>query len=76
MFPVTQANPPAGLLNLGIGQPAHNILPLGPIQQATAAGCRALNGSGMLLYQGAQAFTLWTGQQPDLAIMRQALMGG
>ena len=43
------------------------------MQQATAAGCRAYNGLGMLLYQGAQAFTLWTGQQPDLAIMRQAL---
>ena len=33
---VTQANPPVGLINLGIGQPAHALLPLGPIQQATA----------------------------------------
>ncbi len=41
--------------------------------QAEAAGCQASNGLGMLLHQGAQAFTLWTGQQPDLAVMAAAL---
>jgi shikimate dehydrogenase len=44
------------------------------MQQAVAAGCRAFNGLGMLLYQGALAFTLWTGAQPDVAVMRQALL--
>lgn len=46
------------------------------MQQAVAAGCRAFNGLGMLLYQGALAFTLWTGAQPDVAVMRQALQMG
>jgi shikimate dehydrogenase len=41
--------------------------------QARAAGLKASNGLGMLLRQGALAFQLWTGLQPDLAIMAQAL---
>lgn len=40
---------------------------------AKAAGCRAANGLGMLLYQGAKALELWTGQPAPLALMRQAL---
>jgi shikimate dehydrogenase len=43
------------------------------MQQAQAAGCDAHNGIGMLLRQGAQAFALWTGRQPDLAVMAAAL---
>ncbi|MCB8988520.1 MAG: shikimate dehydrogenase [Ardenticatenaceae bacterium] len=43
------------------------------MRQAQAAGCRTANGLGMLLWQGAQAFTLWTGRTPDTAVMRAAL---
>ena len=43
------------------------------MQQAEAAGCRAINGLGMLVQQGAKAFTLWTGQQPDTAVMAEAI---
>jgi shikimate dehydrogenase len=43
------------------------------MRQAQAAGCRVANGLGMLLRQGAKAFEIWTGQQPDLAVMRAAL---
>jgi shikimate dehydrogenase len=43
------------------------------IRQAQAAGCQVLNGLGMLIHQGAEAFRLWTGQQPELAVMRQAV---
>jgi shikimate dehydrogenase len=43
------------------------------MRQAQAAGCRAANGLGMLLHQGAQAFKLWTGQEPDLAVMQATL---
>lgn len=43
------------------------------MQQAEAAGCAAANGLGMLLRQGALAFTLWTGQEPSLAVMQDAL---
>ncbi len=43
------------------------------MQQANHVGCRAVNGLGMLLRQGAQAFALWTGCEPDLAVMADAL---
>ncbi len=43
------------------------------MQQAEAAGVGNSNGLGMLVQQGAYAFKLWTGEQPDVAIMRQAI---
>jgi shikimate dehydrogenase len=43
------------------------------LAQARAAGRRAVDGSGMLLHQGALAFTLWTGKPAPLAVMRRAL---
>ncbi len=44
------------------------------LEAAKAAGCRTSNGLGMLLYQGAKAFELWTGKNPPIDIMRRALM--
>lgn len=43
------------------------------VAQARAAGCQATNGLGMLLRQGALAFELWTGREPDTNVMRAAL---
>src|ERR1051325_4718331 len=43
------------------------------LKAAKAAGCRTANGLGMLLYQGAKALELWTGQSAPLEIMRNAL---
>jgi shikimate dehydrogenase len=43
------------------------------VAQARAAGCRAANGLGMLLRQGALAFELWTGREPDIDVMRATL---
>lgn len=43
------------------------------MRQARAAGCRALNGLGMLLQQGALAFEIWTGVKPPLEVMAAAL---
>ncbi|HEU5396283.1 MAG TPA: shikimate dehydrogenase [Verrucomicrobiae bacterium] len=40
---------------------------------AKKAGCRTANGLGMLLYQGAKAFEIWTGQSAPLEVMRKAL---
>jgi shikimate dehydrogenase len=42
------------------------------LQEAAAAGCRTQDGLAMLVSQGAEAFNLWTGQQPPLGIMREA----
>lgn len=43
------------------------------LDQAAAAGCESSNGLGMLLRQGMAAFALWSGQTPDMGVMRQAL---
>jgi shikimate dehydrogenase len=43
------------------------------LQAAKAAGCETANGLGMLLYQGARALELWSGQAAPLEVMRRAL---
>lgn len=52
-----------------IYRPAETAL----LKAAKAAGCKTANGLGMLLYQGARAFEIWTGQAAPLAVMRRAL---
>lgn len=46
------------------------------LASARLRGCRLLNGCGMLLYQGARAFELWTGQKAPVPSMREALAQG
>jgi len=43
------------------------------LKMAKAAGCRTANGVGMLLYQGAQALEIWTGEPAPIQVMRRAL---
>ena len=43
------------------------------LREASRRGCRVVGGLGMLLYQGALAFELWTGHKPSEAAMRHAL---
>jgi shikimate dehydrogenase len=43
------------------------------LRAAKAAGCRVANGIGMLLYQGAKALEIWSGQPAPVAVMRRAL---
>ena len=43
------------------------------LKTAKAAGCRTANGISMLLYQGARALEIWTGQAAPLDAMRRAL---
>ena len=43
------------------------------MRTARAAGARATNGLGMLLHQGARAFTIWTNREPATDIMRKVL---
>ena len=41
--------------------------------EAKRAGCRTANGLGMLLYQGARALEIWTGQAAPIEVMKEAL---
>ena len=59
----------AGAVYDMIYRPAKTAL----LRDAKAAGCRTANGLGMLLYQGAKALELWTGQTAPLETMRRAL---
>jgi shikimate dehydrogenase len=43
------------------------------LARAAARGLRTQGGLGMLLYQGAEAFTLWTGRPAPRDVMRRAL---
>ena len=42
------------------------------LANAKEKGCKTANGLDMLVYQGAEAFKIWTGKKPDPAIMRKA----
>jgi len=43
------------------------------LKAAARAGARTANGLGMLLHQGAKAFTIWTGKNAALNVMRRTL---
>ena len=43
------------------------------LQQAEAAGARAIGGVGMLARQGAASFALWTGAEPPVDMMMESL---
>lgn len=44
------------------------------IREARRRGIRAINGSGMLVLQGALSFERWTGRRAPVAVMRRALL--
>ncbi|EME6657422.1 quinate/shikimate dehydrogenase [Escherichia coli] len=43
------------------------------LQQARQAGCKTIDGYGMLLWQGAEQFTLWTGKDFPLEYVKQVM---
>lgn len=43
------------------------------LSEAERIGAKTLNGMGMLLYQGALAFTIWTGREAPIEVMARAL---
>lgn len=45
------------------------------LRMAEEAGCTAINGLGMLLWQGAEAFRIWTGLDMPVGLVREAVFG-
>ncbi|MBU4310210.1 shikimate dehydrogenase [bacterium] len=43
------------------------------LSEAERIGAKTLNGIGMLLYQGALTFTIWTGREAPIEVMARAL---
>lgn len=52
-----------------IYNPAETML----LRYAKELGCRFINGLGMLVYQGAESFRIWTGVEPPVEVMRRAV---
>jgi len=44
------------------------------LEAARRRGCRCVGGAKMLVYQGALAFRIWTGQEPPVPVMERALL--
>lgn len=44
------------------------------LQEAEARGAQVMDGKGMLLYQAAAAFEIWTGLEAPVEVMRMALL--
>ncbi len=46
------------------------------LEEAEKAGAKTVEGVMMLVYQGAEAFRIWTGKQPPVEIMKKAVLEG
>ena len=68
---------PLGAGAFRAGQVAFDLVYMYPetafMKAARSGGAHAANGLGMLLYQGARAFEIWTGVKPPATVMREAL---
>lgn len=77
MYPQENTMPPIKLEGFHRGQHCYDLI-YNPfetklMEEAKKRGLTVQNGVGMLVHQGAQAFSLWTGKTPPLEIMRQAV---
>ena len=77
LYPNVEDMPAVDMTTIQPGLLVCDVIPNPPdtlfLEDAQAHGARTLNGLGMLVYQGAVAFELWTGVKPDVRVMRQAL---
>jgi shikimate dehydrogenase len=66
---------PAGAMSrsLRVADLVYNPACTALLRAARSRGARAVNGEGMLVYQGALAFERWTGRRAPVRIMRRAL---
>lgn len=81
--PIGMRNHPGVPLPIALLRPAHWVaeviyFPLETelLRQARALGCRTLDGSGMAVFQAAEAFRLFTGVTPDYERMLRSFAEG
>jgi shikimate dehydrogenase len=77
LYPDVTARVPIETASLERGTIVCDVIPNPPrtvfLTEAAALGCAVLDGLGMLVNQGAIAIKLWSGREPDQAVMREAL---
>ncbi len=77
LFPEVNHQPELNYETITAQMTVCDVIPNPPhtpfLKAAEARGARVLDGLGMLVYQGAIGFKMWTGQEAPLAVMRQAL---
>ncbi|TGC09796.1 shikimate dehydrogenase [Methanolobus halotolerans] len=52
----------------------YNPLETRLLKEAKKAGAKAITGEMMLIYQGAEAFRIWTGVEPPVSTMKKAVL--
>lgn len=60
--------------NLAVFDVVYNPLKTRLLKEAEAAGATTIDGVNMLVYQGAEAFRIWTGHTPPIEVMRRAVI--
>ncbi len=77
LYPNVNDKPDIDYKSIQAGMVVCDVIPNPPrtpfLKAAEAAGARTLDGLGMLVYQGAIAFKMWSGMEAPLHIMRTAL---
>ena len=77
LYPDVDARVPLDVGSLKAGMIVADVIPNPPgtrlVRDAEQAGCKVLDGLGMLVNQGVIGFKLWTGVDPDPGVMRRAL---
>lgn len=78
LFPDVEARVPLDFDTLRAELIVADVIPNPPathlVREARRRGCTTLDGLGMLVNQGVIGFRLWTGIEPDAAVMRAALV--
>lgn len=60
--------------NLIVNDIVYNPLKTGLLREAEKCGAKTVSGIKMLIYQGVEAFKIWTGIYPPVSIFENALM--
>lgn len=77
LFPNVEETPDIDFDSITPGMVVCDVIPNPPrtpfLRRAAEHGATVLDGLGMLVYQGAIAFKMWTGQEPSVEVMHAAL---
>lgn len=77
LYPNIQDKPGVKMDSIHAGMWVCDVIPNPPrtkfLIEAATRGAKTLDGLGMLVFQGAIAFTIWTGQDAPIDVMKQAL---